>query len=164
MRGMSAVLLLLVFSANVARGGESPGATPVDPGSRVRIIAASISTRPLVGTLVESRPDGIVVSLPESGRRLIPRSEINRVERSEGRKRHALHLRSESPRPLFSFSELALSFGCAPNRCYAVSPDGERFYVRQVAPSTPQTPVTHIQLVQSWTEELTALVPSGAGR
>jgi hypothetical protein len=78
--------------------------------------------------------------------------------------RPGLGLTSGKPRPLFGFSPPALSFGCVPNRCYAVAPDGERFYVRQMPPTPSPAPVTHIQLVQNWTEELKARVPSGTGR
>jgi hypothetical protein len=51
--------------------------------------------------------------------------------------RPGLTLTFGKPRRLFGFSPPALSFGCAPNRCYAVTPDGERFYVRQTPPSAP---------------------------
>ena len=68
--------------------------------------------------------------------------------------RPGLALTFGKPRRLFGFSPPALSFDCAPNRCYAVVPDGERFYVRQMPPTAPPAPVTHIQLVQNWTEEL----------
>jgi Tol biopolymer transport system component len=68
------------------------------------------------------------------------------------------------PRRLFGFSPPTLSFGCAPNRCYAVAPDEERFYVRQTPPTAPPAPVTHIQLIQNWTEELKARLPAGPTR
>jgi serine/threonine-protein kinase len=75
--------------------------------------------------------------------------------------RPGLTLTSGKPRRLLGFSPPTLSFGCGPNRCYAVAPDGERFYVRQTPSTAPPGPVTHIQLVQNWTEELKAHVPSG---
>ena len=78
--------------------------------------------------------------------------------------RPGLALTFGRPRRLFGFSPPALSFECAPNRCYAVAPDGERFYVRQMPPTAPPAPVTHVQLVQNWTEELKARVPGGTGR
>jgi hypothetical protein len=64
---------------------------------------------------------------------------------------------------LFAFPS-SLGFECYPIRCFAVAPDGQHFYVTRLAPSPSPPPVTHIQLVQNWTEELTARVPSGSGR
>jgi len=47
----------------------------------------------------------------------------------------------------------------APMRCYDVARDGQRFYVMQrQAPPTPP-PVTHIDLITNWFEELKAKVP-----
>ena len=67
-----------------------------------------------------------------------------------------------TPRSLFDFVPGELGFSCAPARCYGVSPDGERFFVtRQPAPM-PAEPVTDIQLVLNWAEELKARVPPGA--
>jgi hypothetical protein len=50
--------------------------------------------------------------------------------------------------------------GCAPVRCYDVSPDGERFYFAPTPRWEPLEPVTHIRIVQNWVEELKAKVPS----
>jgi len=68
------------------------------------------------------------------------------------------------PRPLFPFQQPPLRLACAPVRCYAVAPDGQRFYATQMMPMPPASPVTHIQLVQNWTEELKARVPAGTAR
>jgi Tol biopolymer transport system component len=68
------------------------------------------------------------------------------------------------PRPLFTFSYPPLNLTCEPARCFAVAPDGQRFYAYQVMPASPTPPVTHIQLVQNWTEELKARVPPGLTR
>jgi Tol biopolymer transport system component len=69
------------------------------------------------------------------------------------------------PRRLFEFSSSALrGFVCEPGRCYAVAGDGQRFYTSRYAPPPPTPPVTHIRLIQNWTEELKAHVPSGTGR
>ena len=65
------------------------------------------------------------------------------------------------PKPLFEFDELSLPFYCTPGRCYDVSADGERFYVRLSRPAPPRPPVTHINLIQNWFEELQAKVPAG---
>ena len=68
------------------------------------------------------------------------------------------------PRRLFAFSEPPLRLRCEPSRCYAVAADGQQFYAVRQAPTAPIAPVTHIHLVQDWTEELKARVPSGLGR
>jgi len=64
------------------------------------------------------------------------------------------------PRQLFEFDPVALGFAmgfaCVPSRCYAVSPDGQRFYAVQQLPTPAPPPVTQIHLIQSWTDELTA--------
>jgi Tol biopolymer transport system component len=67
------------------------------------------------------------------------------------------------PRLLFAFSEPPLRLRCEPTGCYAVAPDGQRFYAVQAAPAAPTAAVTHIHLIQNWTEELKARVPSGLG-
>jgi len=73
-------------------------------------------------------------------------------------------LRLGKPQRLFAFSDPPLLLRCAPSRCYAVAPDGQQFYGLRQAPSAPIPPVSQIHLVQNWTEELKARVPSGLGR
>jgi hypothetical protein len=68
------------------------------------------------------------------------------------------------PSRLFGFSQQALAFFCYPSRCFAVAPDGQTFRVVQRAPPPSTPPVTHIQIILNWTEELKARVPSGGGR
>ena len=68
------------------------------------------------------------------------------------------------PRRLFTFSPGELWFHCIPVRCFGVSADGQRFYVRRMRPQAPPPPVTQVQLVQGWTEELQASAPAGRGR
>jgi hypothetical protein len=68
------------------------------------------------------------------------------------------------PRRLFAFSEPPLRLRCQPTRCYAVAPDGQQFYAVRQAPTAPIPPVTHIHLIQNWTEELKARVPAGPTR
>jgi Tol biopolymer transport system component len=65
------------------------------------------------------------------------------------------------PHRLFVFSNSALGFDCTPIRCFAVSPDGQHFYVTRWVPSPSPPPVTQIPIVQNWLEELTARVPAG---
>jgi len=68
------------------------------------------------------------------------------------------------PRRLFTFSPGELWFHCIPVRCFGVSADGQRFYVRRMRPQAPPPPVTHVELVQGWTEELQASAHAGRGR
>jgi hypothetical protein len=64
-----------------------------------------------------------------------------------------------TPRVLFEFGTSDLSFYCVPVRCYDVAADGQRFYGTQRVPQAPTPPVTHINLIQNWFEELKAKVP-----
>jgi Tol biopolymer transport system component len=67
-----------------------------------------------------------------------------------------------APRTLFEFDGRELvSFRAGPASCYAISPDGERFYSIQHVKTDPPPPVTHINLVLNWRAELEAKVPSG---
>jgi Tol biopolymer transport system component len=66
-----------------------------------------------------------------------------------------------TPRVLFEFGTSDLSFYCVPVRCYDVAADGQRFYGTQRVPQAPTPPVTHINLIQNWFEELKAKVPPG---
>jgi eukaryotic-like serine/threonine-protein kinase len=68
------------------------------------------------------------------------------------------------PRLLFAFQQPPLLLACMWVRCYAVAPDGQGFYAVRMTPPAPVPPVTHIQLVQDWTEELKARVPAGPAR
>jgi hypothetical protein len=69
-------------------------------------------------------------------------------------------LRIGRPRPLFEFDPTALLFACEPLRCYDTAPDGQRFFTVQRRPAPPQPPVTHVNLIQNWFEELKARVPT----
>lgn len=64
------------------------------------------------------------------------------------------------PAPLFDFDPNELAIACDFSvRCYDVAPDGRRFYtVRRVVPPQPP-PVTTINLVQNWFEELRLKAP-----
>lgn len=92
-RWLAAMLLVVSVSAN-ARGQGGPevkrsgGLAPL-PGSRLRVTARSESTKPIVGKLVEVSDREIVLSLAESARKAIARTDVTRLERSEGRKGHA---------------------------------------------------------------------------
>jgi len=68
------------------------------------------------------------------------------------------------PRPIFTFSYPPLRLACVPCSCYAVSADGQRFYGIQDLPVPPTPPVTHLQLVLNWAEELKARVAAGPAK
>ena len=65
------------------------------------------------------------------------------------------------PRPLFSFDNRETALRCIPVRCYDVAPDGQRFYATGAQAPPPPPVVTHINLIESWFEELKAKVPGG---
>jgi eukaryotic-like serine/threonine-protein kinase len=63
------------------------------------------------------------------------------------------------PESLFLFDPLDLPINCGWVRCYDVAADGQRFYATQRVPTPPAPPVTHINLIENWFEELKAKVP-----
>ena len=65
-----------------------------------------------------------------------------------------------APRALFAFDRKVLTIDCDPVRCYGVGRDGQTFYGNEAVPPEPQPPVTQINLIQNWVEELKAKVPS----
>lgn len=65
-----------------------------------------------------------------------------------------------SPRPLFDFDLRELALQCIPVRCYDVMPDGNGFFGIQRLPAPPPTPVTHIEFVLNWVQELRAKMPA----
>jgi eukaryotic-like serine/threonine-protein kinase len=62
------------------------------------------------------------------------------------------------PVPLFDISP-DLGFACVPVRCYDVTADGQRFIAVQLLPREAPPPVTQINLILNWVEELKAKVP-----
>jgi serine/threonine-protein kinase len=64
-----------------------------------------------------------------------------------------------TPRRLFEFRNNELQGHCGTARCYAVTPARDAFLMRKRAPAEPPAPVTHVELVQNWLEELKAKVP-----
>lgn len=77
------------------------------------------------------------------------RTRLMAVEMRDGR--------FSPPVPLFDVPP-GLKFWCYPSRCYDVTPDGQRFITTKVRPRDPPPPVTHINLVLNWGEELKARV------
>ena len=63
------------------------------------------------------------------------------------------------PRPLFEYDFRQLAFICTPARCYDVAPDGQSFYVVETANVPLPLPVTHVNYLPNWIEELKAKVP-----
>ena len=68
------------------------------------------------------------------------------------------------PKTLFDFDSSTLVLACEPVRCYYVTADGQRFLTTQVVPAPAVPPVTHINLIQNWFEELKAKVPAGGAK
>ena len=68
------------------------------------------------------------------------------------------------PRLLFEFDPVELKLICAPMRCYDVAPDGQRFFAVQRRPTLPRPPVTHVNLILNWFEELKVKVPGGQAK
>ena len=73
-------------------------------------------------------------------------------------------LRIGPPKALFDFDRATIALACAPVRCYDVAPDGQRFFGTRPLPSAPVAPVTHINLILNWFEELKAKVPAGGAK
>jgi Tol biopolymer transport system component/DNA-binding winged helix-turn-helix (wHTH) protein len=68
-------------------------------------------------------------------------------------------------RPEVLFKEYQhVLYGCGPQHCFDVAPDGHHFFAVQLQPPAHATPVTHINLVLNWLDELKDKVPGGVGR
>jgi serine/threonine-protein kinase len=65
--------------------------------------------------------------------------------------------------PVFDADTEKFIGGCGPWRCYDISPDGQTFYEVRYAKTVGAAPVTHINLVLNWLDELKERVP-GASR
>ena len=65
------------------------------------------------------------------------------------------------PQQLFQFDPNDLAIGGRWLRVHDIAADGERFYATQSMAVQPPPPVTHINLIQNWLEELKAKVPTG---
>jgi eukaryotic-like serine/threonine-protein kinase len=63
------------------------------------------------------------------------------------------------PKELFSYQQVDAAFSCDPFRCYDVGADGQRFYAVQTVPTPPAPPVTHINLILNWAEQLKQKAP-----
>jgi hypothetical protein len=63
------------------------------------------------------------------------------------------------PTALFSIERGSPSFACVPTRCYDVAPGGELFYATRRVESVPPGPITQINVIEHWFEELKRKVP-----
>jgi len=67
---------------------------------------------------------------------------------------------ASAPRPVFPAKPDNSLGGCGPTRCYDVSPDGQTFYEVRYPATVAAPPVTHINLVLNWLEEMREKVPA----
>jgi eukaryotic-like serine/threonine-protein kinase len=65
------------------------------------------------------------------------------------------------PKVLFRFDPRELGMYCEAYRCFDVAADGQRFYAVQYVTSPPAPVVTHVNLIQDWSQELKTKVPTG---
>ena len=70
-------------------------------------------------------------------------------------------LRVAAVRSLFEYTDRELHFSGGPVHGYDIAPDGQRFFVAQNRPFPSLPPVTHINLIENWLEELKAKVSTG---
>jgi serine/threonine-protein kinase len=68
------------------------------------------------------------------------------------------------PQRMFDYDIGAFRVASRWTRTYDIAPDGERFYALQMVPVDPRPPVTHIDLILNWFEELKAKVPAGGAK
>jgi Tol biopolymer transport system component len=64
--------------------------------------------------------------------------------------------RAGTPRVLLKYQKAI----CSPTRCYDITPDGRRFVTERRA-EVKTRPITELNLVQNWFEELKRLAPTG---
>src|SRR5918992_5149912 len=87
LRGIAAVVILAVGAAPLARAEESPLPGALLEGSRVRLVAPSVVTGPLIGTVVAQGDDFLIVDKQEQLRVRVPRVAITSAELSTSRRR-----------------------------------------------------------------------------
>ena len=90
-RCLGLVVLITIHSTTPASAqpAESAGI-----GSRVRLEAATVSSKPLIGTIVRQDPTSVVIwhgpsAGPSPGQLVVPRDAITKMEVSSGRQSHA---------------------------------------------------------------------------
>jgi eukaryotic-like serine/threonine-protein kinase len=91
------------------------------------------------------------LTLPDSaGKRWMMKSALESTPR----------LRFGHPRPLFSHDPREVVWYCFPLRCFDVDPSGSSFYAARLVSQPPPPPVTHVNIVLNWVEQLKAKAPS----
>ena len=63
------------------------------------------------------------------------------------------------PRTLFEFDGSTLQLASGVTRSYDLSANGERFYAVQTRPAAPAPPITHVDVIMNWLEDLKQKVP-----
>jgi hypothetical protein len=86
-RKLLITLMCPVFLASAAQAEEAPS---LSPGTLVRVTAPAVSKGRLTGTLLEASEREIVLALPDSEPRTIPRRAVTRLEWSPGYRRHPI--------------------------------------------------------------------------
>ena len=85
-----ALLLALTFLAGPTALAHAKEAQSVPAGTLVRVTAPSVSKGRLTGTLLSANDQEVVLALPGSEPRTIPRSAMTRLEWSRGYHRNAI--------------------------------------------------------------------------
>ena len=84
------LLLALPYLACLAGPSRAGETQSLSEGTLIRVTAPSVSKGRLTGTLVDASEHEIVLALPDSGPRRIPRSAVKRLEWSRGYHRHPI--------------------------------------------------------------------------
>lgn len=84
------LLVALSFLTGLAGPAHAEDALAVPAGTLVRVTAPSVFKGRLTGTLVSANESAIVLALPDSEPRTIPRSAVTRLEWSRGYHRHPI--------------------------------------------------------------------------
>jgi hypothetical protein len=82
------LLLTLPWLLGLAGSAQAEAGRALPDRTLVRVTAPTVSKRPLTGTLLEANEREIVLALPGSERRAIPRVAVKRLEWSRGHSRH----------------------------------------------------------------------------
>jgi serine/threonine-protein kinase len=133
---------LLAYTSNESGSGEVYVQPYPGPGERVRV-STSGGSEPLWAP---------------NGRELFYRAASDRQQFFSAAVTSLSPFRIDTPRLLFENKTFEYD-STAPIRSWNVSPDGQRFLLARFAPGTDK-PVTSMNLVLNWTEELKRRVPS----
>jgi hypothetical protein len=79
---LPSVVIVLLATVSAGAPGTAQDSVLLLPGSRLRVTAPAVAPKPIVGTLLETSEREIVLAASASGRTLIPRAAITRLERS----------------------------------------------------------------------------------